>query len=154
MTVADKPHGRSRYNAGCRCGECRAANREHSRRRRSKRLTAVPPAEGSQPPEFADGAVTEAVRAQLAETAVALERPGLVAIAIRLAQLLDNQAAIPQHAAAAHRLTETLTTLSKTSTRRGRGSASASGARPAGAWSWSRGASLSPATCGSSAPTT
>ena len=120
MTVADKPHGRSRYNAGCRCGECRAANREHSRRRRSKRLTAVPPAEGSQQPEFADGAVTEAVRAQLADTAAALERPGLTAIAIRLAQVLDNQTAIPQHAAAAHRLTEVLTTLSKSSTRRGR----------------------------------
>ncbi len=120
MTVADKPHGRTRYNAGCRCGECRSANRDHQRRRRSKHLTAVPPDEGLQPPEFTDGAVTEAVRAQLADIAGALERPGLVAIAIRLAQLLDNQAAIPQHPQTAHRLTEVLTTLSKSSNRRGR----------------------------------
>lgn len=126
MTIANKPHGRSRYNAGCRCGVCKAANREHQRRHRAKRLTAVAPTgdspqpDGGSPPEFADGAVTEAVRAQLAGTAAAQERPGLTAIAIRLAQVLDNQTAIPQHAAAAHRLMEVLTTLSKSSTRRGR----------------------------------
>lgn len=121
MTVADKPHGRSRYNAGCRCGECRAANREHSRQRRSKHLQPVPPAAGSPPQaEFTDGAVAEAVRAQLANTAAAQERPGLYAVAIRLAQLLDRDDAIPQHASAAHRLTEVLTTLSKSSNRRGR----------------------------------
>jgi hypothetical protein len=63
------------------------------------------------------------VRAQLDNTAAALERPGLAAIAVRLAAVLDNQTAIPQHAAAAHRLVEILTTLSKSSTRRGRLSA-------------------------------
>ena len=121
MTVADRPHGRGRYNAGCRCPTGRAANREHSRQRRSEGLTAVPPVAGSPPqPEFTDGPVTEAVRAQLAGTATALERPGLYAVAIRLAQLLDNPSAAPQFAGAGHRLTEILTTLSKSSTQRGR----------------------------------
>ncbi len=125
MTIAEKPHGRSRYNAGCRCGECRAANREHSRRRRSKQhlkpLPTPAPAKGSQQPEFAeDGRVTEAVRAQLADTAAAQERPGLYAVAVRLAQLLDNPDAVPQYASAAHRLTEILGRLSKDTQRRGK----------------------------------
>ena len=63
------------------------------------------------------------MQAQLDGTAAALERPGLAAIAIRLAEVLDNQSAIPQHAAAAHRLSEILGTLSKSSTRRTRLSA-------------------------------
>ena len=115
-------HGRSRYNRGCRCGICRAANRDHTRRRRSKHLAAVPRGEDAvQPPaEFIDGPVTEAVRAQLAQTDAARERPGLYAIAIRLAQLLDREDCVPQYAAAAHRLTEVLGTLSKSSARRGR----------------------------------
>ena len=120
MTIADKPHGRTRYNAGCRCGVCKQANRDHQRRRRAKRLTAVPPAEGSDQLEFIDGRVTEAVRAQLAQTTAAQDRPGLAAIALVLAKGLDRDDAVPQHAALAHRLTMILTTLSKSSTRRGR----------------------------------
>ena len=123
MATTEKPHGRSLYNAGCRCGVCRAANRDHSRRRRSKhhlQPVSAPPAEASPPAEFISGPVTEAVAAQLADTAAAQERPGLYAIAIRLAQLLDNPDAVPQYASAAHRLTEVLTTLSKSSTRRGK----------------------------------
>lgn len=123
MSIADRPHGRrARYNAGCRCGACRQANREHSRRRRSNRITAVPaaPAEVSPPAEFLDGRVTEAVRAELAHTTAAQDRPGLYAIAIRLAQLLDRDDAVPQFSAAAHRLTEILTTLAKSANRRGR----------------------------------
>lgn len=66
------------------------------------------------------GAVVAAVQAQLDGTAAAQERPGLAAIAVRLAEVLDNQSAIPQHAAAAHRLVEILGTLSKSSMRRTR----------------------------------
>lgn len=122
MAIADKPHGRSRYNAGCRCGVCRAANRDHSRRRRSKHhLQPVSaPATAPPPAEFTSGRVTDGVTAQLADTAAAQERPGLYAVAIRLAQLLDNPDAVPQYASAAHRLTEVLTNLSKSSTRRGK----------------------------------
>lgn len=118
MTIADRPHGRrSRYNAGCRCGECRTANRDHQRSRRSKYLSPVPAGDPSPPAEFIDGPVTEAVRAQLKHLPAAQERPGLYAIALRLAQLLDNPTAVPQYASAAKVLTDILGTLSKHSTR-------------------------------------
>ena len=124
MTIADKPHGRrSRYNAGCRCGECRTANRDHQRNRRSKHLTPVPRPEGAPPAEFIDGPVTKAVRAQLAGLPAAQDRPGTFAIAIRLAQLMDTQSAVPQYASAAKVLSEILSTLSKHSTQRTRLSA-------------------------------
>ena len=123
MTIADKPHGRTRYNAGCRCGACRTANREHSRQLRSKFLAPVPRPEGSPPAEFIDGPVTEAVRVQLEHLPSAQERPGVFAIAIRLAQLMDNQTAVPQYASAAKALSDIVAMLSKHSTRRTRLSA-------------------------------
>jgi len=120
MTIADRPHGRSRYNAGCRCGACRTANREHSRQLRAKFLMPVPRAEGSPPADFVDGPVTLAVRAQLTGLPAAEDRPGLVAIAIRLAQLMDNQSAVPQFSAAAKVLSDILGVLSRQSRRPGR----------------------------------
>ncbi len=123
MTIADRPHGRSRYNAGCRCGTCRTANREHSRQLRAKFLAPVPRPEGSPPAEFIDGPVTLAVRAQLAGLPAAEDHPGLVAVAIRLGQLMDTESAVPQYASAAKVLTDVLSTLSKHSTRRARLSA-------------------------------
>ena len=50
----------------------------------------------------------------------AQERPGVFAVALQLAAVLDNQTAIPQHASAARVLNEIITTLSKHSTRRTR----------------------------------
>ena len=119
MSVADKPHGRTRYNAGCRCGVCRSANRDHSRRRRAGRPTVVVAGDGAAAP-VGDGRVAAAVAAQLAGSGCVAERPGLAAVAIRLAELLDNPDAVPQHPAAAHRLTEILGVLAKGSERRGR----------------------------------
>lgn len=122
MTIAEKPHGRTRYNAGCRCGECRAANREHSRRRRAEPLRAVttPPADVARAVPAPAGPVATAVRAQLDHMAGAEDRPALAAIAIVLAEVLDNQNAVPQHAAAAHRLVETLDRLGRSPAARGR----------------------------------
>lgn len=119
MTVSDRPHGRSRYVAGCRCGTCKQANREYQRTRRAKPLHAVtpPPGDTTAP---ADGLVAAAVRAQLEHLDTARERPALAAIAVALAEVLDNPAAIPQHASAAHRLTEVLDKLAQTAGRRGR----------------------------------
>lgn len=123
VTIADRPHGRSRYTAGCRCGTCKQANREYQRRRRSKHLQPVPPGDPSPPSEFISGPVTQAVSAQLEHLPAAQERPGVFAIAIRLAQLLDNQTAVPQYSSAARVLTDIIATLSKHSTRRTRLSA-------------------------------
>jgi hypothetical protein len=69
------------------------------------------------------GPVEIAVRAQLEHLPSAQERPGLFAIAIRLAQLMDTESAVPQYASAAKVLTDILSTLSKHSTRRTRLSA-------------------------------
>jgi hypothetical protein len=60
------------------------------------------------------------VRAQLEHLPSAKERPGTLAVAIRLAQLLDSPTAVPQYASAAKALTDIITTLSKHSTHRTR----------------------------------
>jgi hypothetical protein len=98
------------------------ANREYQRRRRSHLAAVTPSLPADATPE-PTGAVVAAVQAQLDGLPAAQDRPGLAAIAVRLAEVLDNQTAIPQHAAAAHRLVEILGTLSKSSIRRTRLSA-------------------------------
>lgn len=121
MTLSDRPHGRSRYVAGCRCGTCKLANREYQRTRRARPLAAVtPPPPGVTTPPDTAGPVVAAVRAQLELLDASDDRPALAAIAVALAEVLDNPAAIPQHAAAAHRLVELLGSLSQGSGRRGR----------------------------------
>jgi len=82
-----------------------------------------PRPEGPPPADFIGGPVTQAVRAQLAGLPAAQERPGLVAIAIRLGQLMDTESAVPQYASAAKVLGDIIDTLSKHSTRRTRLSA-------------------------------
>jgi hypothetical protein len=128
VTIADRPHGsRSRYNAGCRCDTCRQANRRYAQHyRRSRKLRAVPEPQASTPRSAeqtlpAPGVVTAAVVAQLADLPAAEARPGIAAIAVRLAELLDNAEATPQHPAAAGRLVELLCQLAKAEpSRRGR----------------------------------
>ena len=63
------------------------------------------------------------MRAQLEHLPSAQERPGTFAVAIRLAQLLDNPTAVPQYASAAKVLSDIIATLSKQSTHRTRLSA-------------------------------
>jgi len=123
VTIAEASHGRGRYQRGCRCATCKEANRSYQRSHRSKRtLRAVttPPADET---SGVTGPVETAVESQLAGLPSAQERPGLAAIAIALARVLDDPSAVPHFAAAAHRLTEVLTTLTKSSTRRTRLSA-------------------------------
>lgn len=126
------PHGRGRYTKGCRCGVCREANRQYARQYRAKsplQLVAekpTPPPNGEPvitsmtlTPIEPSTAVREAIQAQLDELGVAESRPGLAAIALKLAELLDNPLALPQHPAAAGRLVELLGRLSKERQRRG-----------------------------------
>lgn len=122
VTPVTLAHGRARYTKGCRCGECRAANRAYQARYRATKLHAVPPAQqsaGMQRIETST-AVVDAVRAQLEDLGAFQRRPGLAAIAVRLAELLENPLALPHHAAAAHRLVELLGRLAKETPRPGR----------------------------------
>lgn len=116
MTTTD--HGRSRYRRGCRCDVCRQANREYQRDHRAKQLQAVPAPE----PNFTDAAtsVVDAVQAEIDASPIAGQRPGLAAIALAMARILDNPHAIPQQPAAAARLVELLGKLSKGTQPRGR----------------------------------
>lgn len=97
MTTTD--HGRSRYRRGCRCDVCRQANREYQRDHRAKQLQAVPA-----PEPVSSGVVTpvvDAVQAEIDASPIAGQRPGLAAIALAMARILDNPHAIPQQPAAA-----------------------------------------------------
>lgn len=123
------PHGRSRYTKGCRCGICREANREYQRHYRAKPLRAVPDTAAEVVSSAVPGGlqrldnggvVAEAVQRQLDALGAVEARPGMAAIALRLAELLDNPLALPQHPAAAGRLVELLGRLSKEQQRRGR----------------------------------
>lgn len=60
------------------------------------------------------------MRAQLEHLPSAQERPGIYAVALQLAAVLDNQTAIPQHASAARVLTEIIMSLTRQSRRPGR----------------------------------
>lgn len=116
MTTTD--HGRSRYRRGCRCDVCRQANREYQRDHRAKQLQAVPTPE----PDFAEVGtpVVDAVQAEIDASSIARQRPGLAAIALAMARILDNPHAIPQQPAAAARLVELLSKLSKGTQPRGK----------------------------------
>jgi hypothetical protein len=118
VTIAEAPHGRGRYQRGCRCATCKLANREYQRRHRTKQFRLVTPPPADVTPVA--GPVEIAVRAQLEHLPSAEDRPGLVAIAIRLGQVMDTESAVPQFASAAKVLSEILSTLSKHSTRRTR----------------------------------
>ena len=96
-------HGRTRYTRGCRCDVCKTAERDYQRNRyrRERGL----PVDTPDPPKLnvvdyppissPDGSVVAAVRAELGPAPAAAERPGLTAVALALAAILDG----PQHVA-------------------------------------------------------
>jgi hypothetical protein len=95
----------SRYNSGCRCGDCVYRNSSYRQQRRAG-LSASDITAGQEP-----GRVELGVREEIA---LAVEsRPGLAAMAVALAQLLDNPRATNQYPAAAKVLTELLDELGK-----------------------------------------
>jgi hypothetical protein len=118
-------HGtRHRYIDGCRCDDCKTANATYERDRRarhangefSQRAAVVSlPAQPCGP-----GPVESAVESELAGLA-GQTRPGLVAVALELARVLDHPRAVSQKPAAAKVLVGVLDTLHKGSDqRRGR----------------------------------
>ena len=92
------------YKNGCRCSECRKANRTRIRDyRASKRGESAPV---DLPVEVGEGTV--AVRRDLAALQVAIERPADAAVALAMARLLDDVTATPQHPSAASRLIDVM----------------------------------------------
>jgi hypothetical protein len=114
-------HGTDRrYSDGCRCDRCREAHKIKAREYRDRKrrgltrpalLTAVLSMDQSA------GPVEQAVESELAGLVQARERPGLAAVALALARLMDGPA-VTSKPAAAKQLTEILGTLAKGSSRR------------------------------------
>lgn len=130
MTV----HNRSQYLKGCRCDECRAANSDYMKARRlakaaqsesgakkepakasERHLNVVEmPSQPTEPESPTDElSVERAVREEIGKLDCA-DRPGLAAIAIRLAQVLDKKSAVAQYANASARLTDVMEQLRST----------------------------------------
>jgi hypothetical protein len=107
---------------------CKAAEREYQRNRyrRQHGLPVDPPdpstpsAVDSPPVSSHDGSVVAAVRDELDAAQAAAERPGLTAVAIALAAILDDPQHVPTQPAAARQLAAILGTLSKPTQRRGK----------------------------------
>jgi hypothetical protein len=120
-------HGRTRYTRGCRCNVCKAAERDYQRNRyRRRRGLPVDPPDHPAPAALSaaspprDGPAVVAVQAELDAGALAAERPGLAAVALALAAILDNPKHIPTQPAAARQLVAILDQLSKRTHRGGR----------------------------------
>ena len=117
-------HGRKRYSMGCRCDECRTAQRLYQRRYRERvangltrpQVVTIPPATADlQEPVPVESAVEAEVGA------LAQERPTLVAIATAMARILDSSRAASAQPAAAKVLVSVMDALHKGSAqRRGR----------------------------------
>jgi hypothetical protein len=107
---------------------CKTAERDYQRNRyrRQRGLPVDPPdppklnVADSSPVSSRNGSVVAAVRAELDASAAAAERPGLTAVALALAAILDDAKHVPTQPAAARHLVAILGTLSKPAQRRGK----------------------------------
>ena len=117
-------HGTRRgYGEGCRCDDCKDAQRLYQRRYRERKangetrphsapvMVQLPPAE---PQPCGPGPVESAVRDEIGGLA-AEARPGLAQVALCLARLMDNPRAINQQPAAAKVLAAVLEKLQSAS---------------------------------------
>jgi hypothetical protein len=130
-------HGsRSCYNRGCRRPECVAAERAYNQKRRTvkktgststKRLSTVnsgadavvSPLHAVPSPEREPGPTESAVLAEIEGLSTADSRPGVVALALAHARVLDDPVAVSQHASNGRQLRETLDALRKGADARG-----------------------------------
>ena len=101
-------HGRTRYTRGCRCDDCKAAERDYLRERYQRRrgLPDVRPEDPLQIVVSGDGQgrvglVEAAVQAELHASNAGTDRPGTAQIALALARILDTPKAVASQAAAA-----------------------------------------------------
>lgn len=110
-------HGtNSRYAQGCRCDACREGHRlkarEYSQRKSPGQLVnSLPPSANAAHVMLLPGPVESGVQAEIGGVADA--RPGLAAVALAMARLLDDPAARNQAPAAAKTLVSVLDALGK-----------------------------------------
>jgi hypothetical protein len=96
--MAAKHGTRHRYNDGCRCDDCTAANAAYQQQYR-ERPVVVPLSAPVTPQTFEPGPVEAAVEAEIAGLAEA--RPGLSQAALAMARVLDNPKAVSSQPPAA-----------------------------------------------------
>ena len=94
------------YKDGCRCSECRKANRERIRVYRAAKRGSPTPVD--LPVAVGEGTVVDAVQRDLSALQVAASRATDAAVCLAMARLLDDQAATPQHPSAAARLLDAM----------------------------------------------
>jgi hypothetical protein len=100
------------YLTGCRCADCRHAQRIYQRNYRERRANGLTrPSVVAELPPSEPGRVEIAIRQEIEGSALAAARPALVETAVSLAKILDNPRAISQQAAAAGKLVDILDTL-------------------------------------------
>jgi hypothetical protein len=115
-----KHRTRRRYNDGCRCDDCTAANTAYQEDYRQRRANGGPvrpaPVVSLSPPvtpPSCPGPVESGVESEIVELPQAQERPGLAAVALALGRLMDHPTALTAKAQAARQLADILATLSK-----------------------------------------
>jgi hypothetical protein len=114
MTMAAKHGTRRRYVEGCRCDDCRTANRVYARNLRQRHADGEPARPASdvavsgEPSEPGPG--ERGVQAEISGPG-AQARPGLAQSALALARVMDSPKAVNQHAAAAKALATLLEKL-------------------------------------------
>jgi hypothetical protein len=112
-------HGaRRRYNEGCRCDDCRAANTAYQQGYRQRHTAVVPLTAPVTPPS--PGPVEAGVAEEIAGLTEA--RPGLAQAALAMARVLDNPRAVSSQPAAAKVLAALLEKLHAASALGHRGS--------------------------------
>jgi hypothetical protein len=93
-------HGtRRRYNDGCRCEDCTAANTAYQQKYRQGPAAVVRLSTPVTPQPDGPGPVEAGVEAEIAELSEA--RPGIAQAALAMARLLDNPRAVSSQPAAA-----------------------------------------------------
>ncbi|WP_375485111.1 hypothetical protein [uncultured Mycobacterium sp.] len=113
MRMAAKHGTRQRYNQGCRCGGCSAANNRYQQGyRQRKLLPETAPVAADDP-----GPVELAVQAELDNLPAPTDRPGVAAAALAMARLLDNPRAVGSQPSAAKVLAGLLRDLRSASVR-------------------------------------
>lgn len=122
-------HNRSRYQAGCRCDDCKAAQSRYradlNARRAAGKLGPKPGAPTPRkrqtttddtapaPTSMPGGSVTAAVNMELEAYVGTEKRPALAAMALVLARVLDTKSALAQHATATVKLKDLLDEIAK-----------------------------------------